>query len=99
MPAPMTRKSAVAGLISAAFCGIVRLAKTSGARRVRPAPCDADAALASSGIAAATLHDAPTVTAPLFDRFLSTPEILEVFEARPFVQAMLDFEAALARAE
>ena len=41
----------------------------------------------------------PTVTAPLFDRFLSTPEILEVFEARPFVQAMFDFEAALARAE
>lgn len=36
---------------------------------------------------------------PLFERFLSTPEMLEVFGPRALVQAMLDVEAALARAE
>jgi 3-carboxy-cis,cis-muconate cycloisomerase len=39
------------------------------------------------------------VTAALFDRFLSTPEIVEVFGERAVVQHMLDFEAALARAQ
>ena len=39
------------------------------------------------------------MSAPIFERFLSTPEILEAFGARAFVQAMLDFEATLARAE
>jgi 3-carboxy-cis,cis-muconate cycloisomerase len=34
-----------------------------------------------------------------FEGFLSTPEMLEVFGAPAVVQAMLDFEAALARAE
>jgi len=36
---------------------------------------------------------------PPFERFLSTPEMLEVFGPRALVQAMLDVEAALARAE
>src|SRR5262245_50246635 len=35
----------------------------------------------------------------VFEGFLSTPEMLAVFGERSFVQAMLDFEAALARAE
>ncbi|MDQ6680547.1 MAG: lyase family protein, partial [Pseudomonadota bacterium] len=35
----------------------------------------------------------------VFERFLSTAEIIEVFGAASVVQAMLDFEAALARAE
>jgi 3-carboxy-cis,cis-muconate cycloisomerase len=39
------------------------------------------------------------VSAGLFDRFLSTPEIVEVFSERAVVQHMLDFEAALARAQ
>ena len=39
------------------------------------------------------------MSAPLLERFLSTPEILEAFGDRAYVQAMLDVEAALARAE
>jgi 3-carboxy-cis,cis-muconate cycloisomerase len=35
----------------------------------------------------------------IFESFLSTPEMLAVFGERSVVQAMLDFEAALARAE
>jgi 3-carboxy-cis,cis-muconate cycloisomerase len=35
----------------------------------------------------------------LFDRFLSTPEMVEVFSAPALVQGMLDFESALARAQ
>ncbi|MFL6664097.1 MAG: 3-carboxy-cis,cis-muconate cycloisomerase [Rhizobacter sp.] len=34
-----------------------------------------------------------------FERFLSTPEVLAVFDEAAVVQAMLDFEAALARAQ
>ncbi|MFZ1181265.1 MAG: lyase family protein, partial [Herbaspirillum sp.] len=36
---------------------------------------------------------------PLFDSFLSTPEMIEVFDDAAIVQAMFDFEAALAHAE
>ena len=39
------------------------------------------------------------MTASLFDRFLSTAEMAEVFGATAIVQGMLDFEAALARAQ
>ena len=39
------------------------------------------------------------MSVPIFERFLSTAEILAAFEARAFVQAMFDVEAALARAE
>ena len=39
------------------------------------------------------------MTAGLFDRFLSTPAMVEVFGAAALVQGMLDFEAALARAQ
>ena len=39
------------------------------------------------------------MSALLFEGFLSTPEMLEVFDAGAFMQAMLDFEAALARAQ
>ena len=39
------------------------------------------------------------MTASLFDRFLSTAEMTEVFGATAIVQGMLDFEAALARAQ
>ena len=35
----------------------------------------------------------------VFDEFLSTPEMLDVFGTTSFVQAMLDFEAALAAAQ
>ena len=35
----------------------------------------------------------------VFEGFLSTPEMLAAFGERPIVQGMLDFEAALARAE
>ncbi|MEO6031264.1 MAG: lyase family protein [Burkholderiaceae bacterium] len=35
----------------------------------------------------------------MFERFLSTPEMLALFEAPALVQGMLDFEAALARAQ
>jgi 3-carboxy-cis,cis-muconate cycloisomerase len=35
----------------------------------------------------------------IFDRFLASPEVMRVLDARAFVQAMLDFEAALARAQ
>jgi len=35
----------------------------------------------------------------LFDGFLSTPEVIEVFSERSFLDAMLRFEAALARAQ
>lgn len=35
----------------------------------------------------------------LFDGFLSTPEVIEVFSERNFLDAMLRFEAALARAQ
>ena len=35
----------------------------------------------------------------VFDEFLSTPEMLELFGAPSMLQSMLDFEAALARAE
>lgn len=36
---------------------------------------------------------------PLFDAFLTTPEMIDVFDDAAIVQAMLDFEAALAHAE
>ena len=39
------------------------------------------------------------MSAALFDRFLSTPEMAEVFGAASIVQHMLDVEAALARAQ
>ena len=39
------------------------------------------------------------MSAPFLERFLSTDDILEVFSRRALVQAMLDFEAALSRAE
>ena len=35
----------------------------------------------------------------IFDRFLASPEVTQVLDERAFVQAMLDFEAALARAQ
>jgi 3-carboxy-cis,cis-muconate cycloisomerase len=35
----------------------------------------------------------------IFEGFLSTPEVLEAFSERQVLQAMLDFEAALARAQ
>ena len=35
----------------------------------------------------------------IFEGFLSTPAMLAVFGEQPVVQAMLDFEAALARAQ
>ena len=35
----------------------------------------------------------------IFEGFLSTPETLEVFSERPFLAAMLRFEASLARAQ
>jgi 3-carboxy-cis,cis-muconate cycloisomerase len=35
----------------------------------------------------------------IFEGFLSTPEILEAFSERNFLEAMLDFEASLARAQ
>lgn len=35
----------------------------------------------------------------IFEGFLSTPEVLEAFSERNFLQAMLDFEASLARAQ
>ena len=37
--------------------------------------------------------------ASVFERFLSTPQMLEIFGAPSFVQAMLDVESALARAQ
>ena len=37
--------------------------------------------------------------APVFDRLLSTRAMCEIFSARTFVQGLLDFEAALARAQ
>ena len=39
------------------------------------------------------------MSALVFESFLSTPEILAVFSQRSVLQAMLDFEAALARAQ
>lgn len=39
------------------------------------------------------------MSALAFEAFLSTPEILEVFGERSIVQGMMDFEAALARAQ
>ena len=39
------------------------------------------------------------MTAPAFERFLSTAEMVAVWETAPLLQAMLDFEAALARAQ
>ena len=39
------------------------------------------------------------MSAGVFDRFLSTPEMVDVFSERAIVQGMLDFEAALARAQ
>ena len=39
------------------------------------------------------------MAASAFEAFLSTPEALDAFGAASFVQAMLDFEAALARAQ
>jgi 3-carboxy-cis,cis-muconate cycloisomerase len=39
------------------------------------------------------------VSAAVFDRFLSTPAMAEVFDTAAIVQGMLDFEAALARAQ
>ena len=35
----------------------------------------------------------------IFDRFLASSEVMQVLDERAFVQAMLDFEAALARAQ
>jgi len=35
----------------------------------------------------------------IFDRFLASPDVMRVLDERAFVQAMLDFEAALARAQ
>src|SRR5215212_5300281 len=66
------------------------------AQRAAHAACasDANAALASFSTVVRRCT-ARTVIASPFDRFLSTPEILAVFETRPFVQSMLDFEAAL----
>src|SRR6201996_7061593 len=40
-------------------------------------------------------HNRPMI----FDRFLASPEVVRVLDERAFVQAMLDFEAALARAQ
>jgi len=39
------------------------------------------------------------MSAAVFERFLSTPELLDVFDERAVLQAMLDFEAALVRAQ
>jgi 3-carboxy-cis,cis-muconate cycloisomerase len=39
------------------------------------------------------------MSALVFESFLSTPEIISVFNERSVLQAMLDFEAALARAQ
>ncbi|TMB85807.1 MAG: 3-carboxy-cis,cis-muconate cycloisomerase, partial [Chloroflexi bacterium] len=39
------------------------------------------------------------MSALVFESFLSTPEIIAVFSETAFVQAMMDFEAALARAQ
>ncbi|TMH35402.1 MAG: 3-carboxy-cis,cis-muconate cycloisomerase [Betaproteobacteria bacterium] len=39
------------------------------------------------------------MSALVFERFLSTPEIVAVFSENAVVQAMMDFEAALARAQ
>ena len=39
------------------------------------------------------------MSALVFERFLSTPEMIEVFGEAAIVQGMLDFEAALARAQ
>jgi 3-carboxy-cis,cis-muconate cycloisomerase len=35
----------------------------------------------------------------IFDKFLASPEVMQVLDERAFIQAMLDFEAALARAQ
>ncbi len=39
------------------------------------------------------------MSALVFEEFLSTPEMIAVFGVRPVLQSMLDFEAALARAQ
>ena len=39
------------------------------------------------------------MSALVFERFLSTPEMLDAFGEVAIVQGMLDFEAALARAQ
>ena len=39
------------------------------------------------------------MSAFIFEGFLSTPEMLEVFGENSVVQAMMDFEAALSRAQ
>jgi 3-carboxy-cis,cis-muconate cycloisomerase len=39
------------------------------------------------------------MSAPAFEGFLSTPEMMAVFDTAAVVQAMMDFEAALARAQ
>ncbi len=39
------------------------------------------------------------MAALVFEEFLSTPQMLDLFGQRSFLQAMLDFEAALARAQ
>ena len=39
------------------------------------------------------------MSAMVFESFLSTPEVLAVFSETSLVQAMLDFEAALSRAQ
>ena len=46
-------------------------------------------------IPAVSPHNRPMI----FDRFLASPEVMQVLDERTFVQAMLDFEAALARAQ
>ena len=35
----------------------------------------------------------------IFDRFLASPEVMQVLDERAYLQAMLDFESALARAQ
>lgn len=58
--------------------------------------------LACSGARAST-HPSSNVAASMssfvFEGFLSTPEMLEVFAERSVIQAMMDFEAALTRAQ
>lgn len=39
------------------------------------------------------------MSVPIFDSFLTTTEIIRTFDDKPVIQAMLDFEAALARAQ
>src|SRR5205814_9927498 len=47
----------------------------------------------------ASPHARRCMSASVFEGFLSTPEMLEVFSEAAIVQAMMDFEAALAHAQ